>query len=360
MNTKINTVKLTINGLEHTGWTDVNITAGIEQQARSFNLGMTWTDIHSKNTFKVQSGDRCQVSIGDDLVITGYVFSTPIQYDSQQISRSIVGRSLTADLVDCAAIGPPSQWQQQPIHRIVHDLAKHYGIDVVGQNLTKLADHTINPSETVFESIDRLINLSRLLSTDDEQGRVVLAQPGDAGHCADALVLGQNILSAETQLDFSNVYSEYRCQGQNKEEFTSVQAKIKDNRIKRQRVLLIQESGQLTTALAQARVRWERENRMSRALSTTYQVQGWRQSNGALWRANSLVRVTDPLVGFDRELLIIEVNYKLDSNGSTTTLTVAPAAGFYPEPDDARKRHKHQHAKDNFEYLLSADWDKKS
>ncbi|MNJ69299.1 phage late control protein GPD [compost metagenome] len=117
----------------------------------------------------------------------------------------------------------------------------------------------------------------------------------------------------------------------------------------------------MTDELALSRANWERGNRMGKALQATYTVQGWRQSNGALWRHNTVVRVIDPLIGFDRDMLIAEVTYSLNDQGTTTTLVVGPPEGFEPEPSDPLKRRKLKKGKkgDSFEYLLPEDWDKK-
>lgn len=97
---------------------------------------------------------------------------------------------------------------------------------------------------------------------------------------------------------------------------------------------------------------------MGKALGTTYTVQGWRQSNGALWRHNMLVRVVDPVIGFDRDMLIAEVTYSLGPEGTITTMVVGPPDGFEPEPHDPHKDRKLKKGgkADNFEYLLPADW----
>jgi len=134
-----------------------------------------------------------------------------------------------------------------------------------------------------------------------------------------------------------------------------------DDRIGRYRRLVINESGQVTKDLAQWRADWEREHRISKALELTYKVQGWRQSNGALWVPNQTVRVRDPLVGLDRDMLIAELTYQEDrSSGRICTMKVAPPDGFEPEPNDKRKRMKlkKSKSKDGFEYLLPSDWEK--
>lgn len=363
-----NAVTLTVNGLDYGGWKSVEISAGLERQARDFNLSITWKWPGQNVAVPIKKGDRCEVRIGGDLVLTGWVFATPISYDDKQINLSVTGRSLTADLVDCAAVNKPGQWKNQGVLSIVQALAAPYSVTVLSEiaETAKLSDHTIEPGETVFESIDRLLTLFRVFSTDDAQGRVVLAQPGSQGRAVDRLELGGNILSGDAPLDFSGVFSEYRVIGQRSgtdEDFaktvSEISASVTDDRTGRKRVLVIHESGQLTNELAQARANWERGHRMGKALTVTYKVRGWRQSNGALWRHNMLVRVVDPLIGFDRDMLISEITYSLSAEGTVATVVVGPPDGFEPEPFDPHKRRKVKKGDDEFEYLLPADWEKK-
>lgn len=365
-----NAVSLTVDGLDYAGWESVEISAGLERQARDFTLAVTWRWPGQSISVPIRQGAQCQVRIGTDLVLTGWVFATPINYDDKQITLSISGRSLTADLVDCAAVNQPGQWSHQDVLSIVKALAAPYKLTVRSEiaETARLSDHTIEPGETAFESIDRLLTLFRVFSTDDAQGMVVLAQPGSEGRAFDALELGKNILTASAPLDFSGVFSEYRVLGQKSgtdtefgEQAAEVSATLSDDRTTRKRVLIIQESGQMTQVLAQARANWERGTRMGKALTTTYKVQGWRQSNGALWRHNLLVRVIDPLIGFERDMLIAEVAYSLSESGMVTTLVVGPPDSYEPEPHDPHKNRKLKKGgkADNFEYLIPADYEPK-
>lgn len=371
VSTDPNRVTLTVNGLDYAGWTDVRISAGIERQARDFTVSITWRWPGSGESDRpVKQGDRCEVRIGGDLVLSGYVFATPIRHDATNITLGIAGRSLTADLVDCGADNKPAQWRGQSVRRIVDALVAPYGIKVVDQanSAGVLADHTIEPGETVFESIDRLLRLSRLLSSDDEQGRLVIARPGSAGRASDRLQVGVNVLNVDAPLDFSDVFSQYVCKGQRSGtdasfgvEASEVEARTTDTRISRRRILVMRESGQMTKTLARQRVEWESQNRMSKALKAVYEVQGWRQTSGQLWRHNQIVHVVDPLIGFDRDMLIVEIEYRLrNSDGTKARITVAPPDGFEAEPNTHRKRVKAKKRKgDQFEFLLPPDWDKK-
>ncbi|MCH7419639.1 phage baseplate assembly protein [Pseudomonas mosselii] len=362
-----NAVTLSVNGLDYRGWKKVSISAGIERQARDFRLGVTWSWPGQVQEIPVRQGDRCEVRIGADLVLTGWVFSTPISYDAHSVERSVAGRSLTADLVDCSAVNKPGQWRGQSVQKIVQALAEPYEVRVLSEvvETTKLADHQIEPGETAFESVDRLLTLSRLLSTDDARGRVVIIKPGSAGRAVDRLELGQNLLTGSAELDFSGVFSEYRVTGQRSgtdtdygEKASEVKAGVTDPRASRRRVLLIHESGQMTPELAQARANWERGSRVGKALTLRYKIQGWRQSTGALWVPNMIVRVVDPLIGIDRDMLISEIEYVLDDAGTVANIVVGPPDGFDPEPKDPHKSRKLKKGgkADNFEYLIPADW----
>lgn len=140
-------------------------------------------------------------------------------------------------------------------------------------------------------------------------------------------------------MDFSAVFSEYRVIGQHKGSDQSsgvavceVSGQASDARASRKRVTVINEAAQLSAELAQQRADWECGTRTGKALTTTYQVQGWRQSNGDLWRHNTLVRVIDPVLGFDQDMLISKVTWSLSDQGSITTLQVAPPQTFDANP----------------------------
>lgn len=340
-------VKLRVNGIDFGGWLDVEITAGIERQARDFKLGITrtWpgaTDIPRR----VKSGDVCEVFIGNDKILTGYVDATPISYGPKSLSVGVTGRSKTADLIDCSATHKTGQWRGVKIERIASDLAAPYGIKVLTEidTGTSISDHQIDTGETAFESIGRLLSIRQLLSTDNADGNLVLINAGSGGKAVTALEYGSNILSAEIGLDYKDVFSEYTSKGQragNDHDYADavagVSASIKDSTVTRYRNLIIQQTGNATTLDCQQRVKYERVYRHSKALETTYTVQGWRQQNGALWLPNQMVHVNDPVIGFDTDLLIVEVSYSIGSGGTTCSLRVAPKEGYIPSPETTKK-----------------------
>lgn len=195
-------VTLRVNGREWGGWTSVRIGAGIERIARDFSVEITreWPGGEGSNSLqpKVKNGDKVEVLIGDDLVITGWVEATPVRYDARSISTGISGRSLTADLIDCSA--EPTQFNGQSLVQVAAALAKPFGISVVDSGAPAAAIPGVQPDhgETVIEVLNKMLGQQQALAYDDPKGRLVIGVPGST-RAHTALVLGQNVISCDTE-----------------------------------------------------------------------------------------------------------------------------------------------------------------
>lgn len=405
MSDPTNRVRLVVNGVEFGGWKNVRIETGIRRQARSFDLDVTdrWpgsTDVPRR----VKAGDACELYIGGDRVATGYIDGTPIRYDGVSVKVGIRGRSKTADLVDCCPVqgskggsgggdsgnrwtklgvraidsvgdaaparvvsgnvkgGSGGQWRGAKLEQIAADLALPYGITVKAEVETGAAlAHQVQQGETVFESIDRMLRMRHCLATDNADGELVFIVAGSGGQAGTSLELGRNIMVCDAPLDFSKVFSEYICKGQKSvtsqqtdesEEGEDVDtavtssisssASVTDNRVSRRRILVLKQSGQVDEGTCADRVNFERAHRAAKALETVYTVGGWRQDDGSLWVQNQAVRVIDPVVGFDVDMLIAEVVYLEDEQGQRTELTVGPVDGYVSA---AQKKQKGKNVK---------------
>jgi prophage tail gpP-like protein len=336
-------VRLVVGGSEFSGWLSVSVSAGIERQARDFSLSVTsrWPG-GSDVPRRIRPGDACELYIGQDKVLTGWVDATPIRYDAQSVSVGVTGRSKTADLVDCSAIHSSGQWRGAKLERIAAALAQPYGVKVKTETATGAAfvEHAIQQGETVFESIDRMLGQRQILATDDADGCLVFASVG-VDRADTALVLGENILSGDAALDYKDRFSEYRVKGQRAGDDSSfgtasseAVGAATDTAAARKRVLVLKSSGQADAGRCRARAQYERAHRAARSLAAVYTVAGWRQADGSLWRPNLMVRVVDGLIGFDDDMLITETEYSLDDSGMTCRLRVAPKDGYLAARDE--------------------------
>ena len=358
-----NLVEIRVGGKRYGGWKSVLITSSIEQVARAFALEVTENFPGNTDFTALQTGELVQVYIGEDLVCTGYITSTPIRYDGKTVSVQVQGKSRTVDLVDCppsaayappaagsnlwsevkgrsgkaqaapaAAAKPQTSWKNLPAGSIIEELAKPYGITLtISAESNEVKTHTVNPGETVFESIKRLITKDNLVLTDDEAGNLVLVEPGGAGQATDALELGGNILKASARFDASARFSHYVAIGQHAgtdEDFGRTAAEDKgvavDPEVKR-----FKDSGQASLKTAGDRARFEANFQAARFRAVTYTVQGWRQSDGSLWRPNTKVIVRDQtLFPGGLEMLVVQTKLQLSSAGMTAELGLMPPDGY--------------------------------
>ena len=343
-------VKLTVNELDYAGWKSVRIEVGLERIARSFELSVTdhWPGSVDQIR-RIAPGDLVEIRIGTELVCTGYVDATPIDYDAQGITLMIRGRSLTADLVDSSAVNTTGQFKGLSAEAIAGQLAANYGLSVVSEVATGtvITDHQIQQGETAFESLDRIAKQRQILITDNAAGNVVLASPGSGGTAYSALELGNNILSASAGFDFTDVYSQYSVKGQKSGTDDSYGAQTAqsfgtaiDSKVTRKRVLIVRQEGQADSQTCQQRASYEQQIRRAKAGEIRYRVAGWRQGNGALWATNTTVAIVDAIMAVNTALLISEVTYTLDEGGMITELVVIPASAFATEPETQAKAKK--------------------
>ncbi|URV22498.1 baseplate protein [Escherichia coli] len=276
----------------------------------------------------------------------------------RKLTDVIAGRSLTADLIDCAA--EPTQFNGRSLVQIAQALAAPFGIEVVNSGAPSGVIPDVQPDhgETVIEVINKILGQQQALAYDDPHGRLVIGGIGST-RAHTALVLGENILSCDTEKSIRERFSVYQVAGQragNDDDFgeattTALRARTEDAFIARYRPMYIRQTGQATGAGCIARADFEARQRAARTDETTYVVQGWRQGNGTLWQPNQRVIVFDPVCGFDNtELLVSEVTFTQDQNGTLTEIRVGPPDAYLPEPEapGARKKKKARVQEDPF------------
>ncbi|HCS6227876.1 TPA: baseplate protein, partial [Escherichia coli] len=195
----------------------MRIGAGVERLARDFSVEITrqWPGDEGITTLqpRIKNGSKVEVLIGDELVITGWVEATPVRYDARSVSTGIAGRSLTADLIDCAA--EPTQFNGRSLVQIAQALAAPFGIEVVNNGAPSGVIPDVQPDhgETVIEVINKILGQQQALAYDDPHGRLVIGGIGST-RAHTALVLGENILSCDTEKSIRERFSVYQVAGQ--------------------------------------------------------------------------------------------------------------------------------------------------
>lgn len=337
-------VSLTINGNIYTRWTSVRVTRALKRAAASFEV-----ETPGELDPPILPFATCMLAEAGEPIVTGYVDQCHIRIDSRETRTRIVGRSKTADLVDCMVPGATNQFSGAALDTIARSVAAPFGVGVViGSGVAigdPFVDATFERSEPVFRFLARLARQRGVLLSDDENGNLVLATLGTATATAPlATGPGGNVYSAEGKLAGNQRYSQYVMHSQqglhqtgNGKVNTQIEGQASDPGVPRFRPWEGIAESSLGIEEAQTRAQWEMSHRLGGAIVATLSVPEWRAGGGAnggqLWRVNQLVRCTVPRLGLADTLLIGAVELLDDDRqGRRTELTVAPPAAFTPVP----------------------------
>lgn len=338
------TLTLAVNGRRYDGWTSIRVTDGIARCTADFDIGVSERWANQDSPWRILPFSAAQLFAGSDLVLTGYVDTYAPAFAPDQHGVRITGRSKTADLVDCTPDIAGGQYAGYGYDAICRAVAGLFDIGVVveaAQAASVVADATIERSETGFTFLERLGRMAGVLLTDDAGGNLVLTTAGST-QASGRLVQGENILRASATITGHRRFSRYVVKGQHgltpgsATVQTQQEAVALDSGVPRFRPRVTLGETQMSQAQLQQRVNWMCSYAGGQAIKAQITVAGWRQPDGSLWRKNQIVGVKSSFLGIDADLLIAEVQLELSQDGSTTTLTVGPVAGYMPDPGQVR------------------------
>lgn len=335
-------VSIVVGNQRISGWTAVNVSRGIEKIPSDFHIELTEYYPGDNTNVVVQPGQACQLYIGKDLVLTGYVDEYNPRIDEKSHTISISGRSKCEDIVDCSAEYPNSQVGNATALQLVQKFAEPYGITVTQLNGPSPITPQFNLmfGETAVEIIERICRFSQLLFYDTPDGNLVLSQVGsDTASCG--FSQGFNVKSASAKFTMGQRYSNYQVVRQalytlqDSGDGTNLAFDAQDKYVPRHRQkTIISEAGDPGYNVTELRAIWEAKRRFGKSFGVTLVTDSWRDSNGKLWTPNTIAKVDIPalkLLGYN--WIISDVTYLRDEGGGTTaTIQLYPPDAFNVEP----------------------------
>lgn len=339
-------VEIVAGGQKVSGWTEVEIGGGLDRAPATFSLGMTERFPGQAQDLVLKPGDACEVRIGGDLVITGYINRVPRSLSATHHGIRVEGRSRCQDLVDCSALVPGMSLVNQSIGTLAPQLvAKFAGpVNVLlpdGDGDGRAYQLSITLGETPWEIISQVASYEGLLVHDDARGNLVICRVGTS-KMASGFTEGVNVQSADAANDDSMIYSDYvpaLFAQDTLQQFGTAGNQaggvVKDPLVQRYRPLIvISEQNMQGIGLAQKRAVWEATRRRGRAQSVTLVCDSWRDSAGTLWTHNVLAPVHLPTLHIERQdWIIAEWAFKRDGHSGTTAhLTLMPPEAFAVQP----------------------------
>ncbi|WP_310630828.1 phage baseplate assembly protein [Paraburkholderia sp.] len=344
-------VLLTQDALTLKGWKSVRITRSVEVATSEFQM----TCSADANTLKLlgKEGAPVTVSIGDSLVLTGFVETIETYLTPRMHEISISGRGKLGDLVDCSCRIDRVNANTN-LTQLCTVIASSYSISVVvpdSATQTALAAQLplprqiISITETAWEVIERYARYCGVLVYESEKGELVISQAGEETG-ASGVALGQNVEAIVCTKSTLGTFSTYNAvlsaysAGTDDEDIpnipvvTVVNTGVAANAARIRPTFFVSEQSATDRDFITKRVNWMASRAYGRARRVRVLADNWRDGSGAVWRTNVSYPVSAAVVGVpdNTMLLLAEVTFILNENGTHAELVFGPRQGFLPEP----------------------------
>lgn len=314
------TIQVHVNGQVFDGFERGALQLTMDEPVNSFDVEYV-ADGKQPGARVIFEGDEVSISLDDgngaEEVIAGYVDTVDDADEEELIRLNANGRSKAADLVDCSATHDPGSWTNATIDKIASDICAPFGVScfVESDPGKPFPNFSVHKGETAYEAISRAAILRGLYAY-SVGGDLVIAS---AGTTQTATVLargdGRLLRSARTN-SWHQRFSEYRFLGQVRstdnnfgKNAAHLKGVVEDPTVGRFRPLSIRAGGHSGIDM-ETRARLERNRRAGRSERITALVDGWLADEGQVWRPNTLVKFSNPVLGVDATLIITTARFR--------------------------------------------------
>jgi prophage tail gpP-like protein len=348
-------LSLIVGGQQFSGWEAVRVTRGVERCPSDFDFLVTERNPSNPGTISIEPGQSCQVTIGKDKVLTGYVDRYAASLSPGQHQVRIQGRSKCSDIVDCSAgILPDGSSRGMVVTTsslldLATQLCAPFGVTVSSLNGIDVpvtgaggapVQFSVILTETPYEVIERVARYVGVLAYDGPDGNLILARVGST-NAASGFSQGKNVQAASVAFSQDERYSIYIPRLFSVDDLKNGvggQVAFKpatDPGIKRFRSLVVvSEQYNYQGFLVEQRAQWEANRRYGRSFAVQITCDSWRDSAGTLWTPNTFATVDIPVLKLvARKWIIATVTYIRDAaRGTVADLVLMPQEAFSIEP----------------------------
>lgn len=319
------------------------------------------------------------VDIDGEPIVSGYIDSVNIDYDTTSHEIVLSGRDKTADFIDSTleskTFNPPIGFVQLLTKLLilvgysVVPVQKKIGFGIplnIGQQISIINNAgVIEPfstaegiqlrhSESAFGLIQKMAEKRQLILNSDGNGNIVIAKIGDVS--TDTVLLNiigggdtfnNNIKNANIKIDFTSRFNQYTIKsmlnsssngplaGDDSSDVTNIgvpqSGTAYDKQVRATRKYTAIGSSSMNSKDCFNRAIWQGNIARTKGFTYCCEVFGFRQNLkevfgnselfplNPLWKPNQLVYVNDEFANIDDDLLIKSVTYNQDLKGGSTT-----------------------------------------
>ncbi len=343
MPTPDNTVSLLIGGKTHSQWTDYDIDSALLTPADDFVLTLG-RPVDAKPD-AVRPGDKVQVRIGSDTVLSGRIDRVDTHTAKGQKTLTISGRDEAGVLLDCSC--PLFNAQEMDLKQIIETIVKPLGIGKIRIDAAKTEKThkvQIEPGSRAWDALVQYAEANGLWPWMEPDGTLVVGGPDYTVPPSGELVLrtggkGNNVESLEVERDMAARYSEITVLGQSHSGKHNIRATVKDTEVKIHRPLVAVEGDIDSKAEAERKAKKLLADSRLGGLTITATVQGHRNDEGVLWQPGQRLQVSSEPDGIDGIYFLIARKFLGGRNRPTqTVLTLKEDGAWVPDADAPKKK----------------------
>jgi prophage tail gpP-like protein len=342
-------VAIVVGSTQFKGWQTVSITRSVETMPNSFVLTASTEYMQDSAALAgTRPGQACQIKIGSDLVITGWIDRRSISADARSHQVALSGRGITRNLVDCSAdlVFDPTLFggsvTAASTLALAQRLSKAYGVTVrsaVADRGPDIPAFQIQLGETPYQIIESVAHYTGYLVYEDEYGALVLDRVGTQS-MASGFTMPGNIEAISAERSVDGRFSDYVVVSTSVAQLSeigvsNIRAQVNDTTFHEHRVRIMV-SNQITPAfdVAEMMANWEFARRIGRCQAAQITCDTWRDEDGLLWTPNRFATIEAPLADITGANWIIgSVTLRKDTSGTHADLVLMPPEAFMPEPN---------------------------
>jgi len=321
----MNNVTIIIDGQQIEQFFNESVLLSIDQVGAGFSLSCPFfpETQEYRDIFKPFQYQGFELSINDELKITGVVENiVPALTDTTKIV-TIQGRSKTGVIVDCTFTKEEQkEFKQATLQEIADIVVLPHSLETEFPDGAGAIFEQAAPDSPMSNKFDFLQNLARqrkLLMSQTPGGKLLFRKAKTTGSPVAELVEGQQgLILSDAEYDSTVRFSSYEGYGQEYGK-TDNYAKLEDSNINVVRTTAIQANDTNQGNIEDA-VKWAIGADMAASFSIPLGFESWTRPDGQLWAENELITLKAPslMIYEPKTLLIKSVRF----NGGDTQKTV--------------------------------------
>ena len=343
MPTPDNTVSLLINGKTHGQWTDYDIVSDLLTPADDFSVTLG-RPVDAKPD-AVQAGDKVQVRVGSDTVLSGRIDRVQTVTEKGGKTLTIQGRDDAGVLLDCSC--PLFSAQDMDLPQIIDKIVKPLGLTKIridAAKTDKAHKVQIEPGSRAWDALAQYAEANGVWPWLEPDGTLVVGGPDYTAAPVAELVLRQNgqnnnIQTLEVSRDMAARYSEITVLGQSHTGKHNIKATAKDEAVSIHRPLIVIEADVDSQAAAERKAKKKLADSRLEGLTITATVKGHRTDNGTLWQPGQRINVLSEPNGLDAVYFLMARTFRGGRGEPTETLLTLKEDGAWvldAEPPKAK------------------------